>query len=429
MKDRSRWKNQTVTTEADMNTGEQSRLGEEIGPALLTIEKNQQSVGPGTPKLPESIWTGLVAEYRNIVAGCTEAPEEFHLASFLTAAGCLVGRTAWVCNPHPIYPNLYSLLVGETGITRKTTAYRFAIDALTGGNSLLDGRAKIMQSLASLEGLAATMKTDSPPPFRVLCVLDEFKSLAAKNRQMATSNLIPGLTELFNTGSSFEINTKNRRVEIEKPFLCILAASTQAWFEESVSESDVSGGFLNRWLVFTGRTDKLIPFPKPVDPRRWEQFTVHLTEAVREAKSRYELTSDAKTVYEDFYRQFRTGRLRDVRSSEVSSRMDLHATKLALLYAVLARHSAIEKDDIENGIAIAVYCAKVMGPIADRIGKSPQVDLEARIIEALQSGPMKGREIYRKLHVSAAQFDSTAKALSSVGMIRSPALGSWELVA
>ena len=144
-------------------------------------------------QLPGTAWTGLFDAYGQLVRPCTEAPEAFHLGSFITVAGCLVGRTAWVCNPHPIYPNFYTLLVGKTGLARKTTAYRFGVDLLRDGAALLNVDAKLLHGLASIEGLAAAMSHPDPATSnRILCVQDEFKSLAMKNKQKAVSNLIQG---------------------------------------------------------------------------------------------------------------------------------------------------------------------------------------------------------------------------------------------
>src|SRR5579863_7050955 len=80
------------------------------------------------PTLDAVAWRGLAGSYRDIVSPCTEAPDAFHLASFIAAVGCLIGRKAWVCCPHQTYPNFYSLLIGKTANARKTTAYQFALD-------------------------------------------------------------------------------------------------------------------------------------------------------------------------------------------------------------------------------------------------------------------------------------------------------------
>ena len=206
------------------------------------------------PELPEIVWTGLAAEYGALVADCTEAPRAFHLASLFAAAGCLLGRNVWMETPHRIFANSYSLLIGETGFARKTTAARFATKLAHEAALVLGLKMKCIYGLASVEGLAAAMsEPGSTEPSRVLVIEDEFRSLLAKGQQKAVSNLIPRLTELYSHLDSFEVNTRTNRIEVKQFFLSMLAASTGSWFTEYMRGSDVSGGFLNRWMVFAGR--------------------------------------------------------------------------------------------------------------------------------------------------------------------------------
>jgi hypothetical protein len=83
-----------------------------------------------TPVLPNIALHGMAGRFVDILRDSTEAPPDFLLAAFLTSVGALIGRTAWVNYPRPTYPNLYSLLVGETSSARKTTAMSFALDLM-----------------------------------------------------------------------------------------------------------------------------------------------------------------------------------------------------------------------------------------------------------------------------------------------------------
>jgi hypothetical protein len=240
---------------------------------------------PTFAKLNDVAWRGLAGRYRDVVSRCTEAPDVFHLGSFVAAVGCLIGRKAWVCCPHRVYPNFYSLLVGKTANARKTTAYQFSIDLFDEVQELLyDDHAKRLNGLASPEGLALAMKyRDSQEPYRILGIEDEFRSLITKGGQRAVANLIPKITGLFNSPRAFEVNTKNNPILVRNPFLCLLAASTRAWFEQSLTQRDVSGGFLNRWLLFEGQAEKELPTPPPVEQRPWENLVLEVADAFRTA--------------------------------------------------------------------------------------------------------------------------------------------------
>lgn len=197
-------------------------------------------------KLPSSVWTGLTEQYLSLVGPSTEAPAEYHLASFVSAFGCLVGRRAWVLNPHPLYPNFYIGLIGETGDARKSTAYQFALNLMRDVAEQVDANVKPLRGLASIEGLAVAMRGgDSARSYGILAIEDELRSLITKGQQKGVANLIPRLTELYNCPDSFEVNTRADRLLIHNPFLSILTSTTESWFQESITDSEILGGFIN----------------------------------------------------------------------------------------------------------------------------------------------------------------------------------------
>jgi hypothetical protein len=368
-------------------------------------------------QLPAIVWSAIPQRYLDLVGPCTEAPVEFHLITLIVAIGCLIGRRCWVMMPHATFPNFYALLIGETGDSRKTTAYRFGIDLLRDVSDRIDAKVKPLFGLASIEGLAAAMKDgDSAEAFRILAVEDEFKSLIRKGQQKSTSNLIPRLTELYNTLARFEVNTKADRIVIQDPFLSVISSTTDTWFAECMSESEISGGFLNRWVVLRGKSDKLIAFPEPVDDGKWQRLVHDLAQAVQRASGRFTLSDGAKEVYSEFYRLFRT-RQGEGLLLEATSRGHLHAIKFGLVYAVLAGHSQIEADDIKRGIALAVHCGNVAQSSAVGIGQSRIGKQEQQLLTALRAGRLSPRDVLRRFGWSADELSRLSRGLQHAGLV------------
>ena len=81
---------------------------------------------PPPPKpsiaLPDNIWRGLFAEYRDLVSGTTEAPDIYHFGIFAFVLGVTLARRIWLNYARPIYPNFYICEVGTSALTRKGTA-------------------------------------------------------------------------------------------------------------------------------------------------------------------------------------------------------------------------------------------------------------------------------------------------------------------
>src|SRR5205085_145293 len=113
---------------------------------------------------------------------------------------------------------------------------------------------------------------------------DELRSLITKGQQKGVANLIPRLVELYNCPDSFEVNTRADRVLIPTPFLSIITSTTESWFQESISDSEVLGGFVNRWCFFKGEADKLIPLPQPPCRAEWDRLVESVATVVANAR-------------------------------------------------------------------------------------------------------------------------------------------------
>lgn len=292
------------------------------------------------------------------------------------------------------------------------------MDVFDGVQDLLyDDHAKRLNGLASPEGLALAMKyRESPEPYRILGIEDEFRSLITKGGQRAVANLIPKITELFNCPRAFEVNTKSNPILVRNPFLCMLAASTRAWFEQSMTQRDVSGGFLNRWLLFEGQAEKELPTPPPVRQRPWEDVVLEVADAIHSASGFFQFSREADAYYNDFYHVTR----RDF-DSEATSRTDLHGRKLGMLYAILAnrKDNLIHLDDIESGAEVAKYCARVAEPIAACLEVSLQRGLEERVVSRIGTKPgVDKRDLYRSLHISSIELYRILDHLVRNGIIR-----------
>ena len=368
--------------------------------------------------MPAIAYHGLVERFVEVLSKSTEAPREFLVAAFLTVVGALIGRQAWVTYSRPTYPNLFTLLIGETATARKTTAMAFALDLMTTVVERTHLKVKPLYGLASVEGLAAAMKDgDAQDSYRVVAVEDELKSLLRKAQQKGVSNLIPRLTELFNCGPSFEVNTKADKTIIKNPFACIVSASTPAWFAESIGESEISGGFLNRWTMFSGKTDKLIPFPESPDAATWERIVEELTCVVRQARGDYLLSQEARELFGDFFRTLRSACKEEGLRTEATARTDLHAIKFALLFAVLDRKRRIEVDDVSRGIALAAFNMDVAVSVIGSAGLSRMGAREQRLMAALKTGRLSTREAMKSLHISADELNQVSRSLERLGLI------------
>src|SRR5262245_23686666 len=101
-----------------------SNDSEEFQEENPTSEETQQEA---LPEFPEEAFTGLFKAYRDLVEPCTEAPSSYHWVTFLTMTGLLLGRNVFIRTPFPLYLNFFSLLIGSTGLNRKSTTMTFGV--------------------------------------------------------------------------------------------------------------------------------------------------------------------------------------------------------------------------------------------------------------------------------------------------------------
>ena len=129
----------------------------DVNPLEAMRKAAPASESTALPEIGSIVYYGLAGRFVDLLQQSTEAPREFRLAAFLTVVGALIGRRAWVTYSRPTYPNFYTLLVGQTASSRKTTVTSFALDVMNEVSALITGKVKMLYGLASIEGLAAAM--------------------------------------------------------------------------------------------------------------------------------------------------------------------------------------------------------------------------------------------------------------------------------
>ena len=364
--------------------------------------------------LTGNCYRGGFESYRKALLNSTEACDQYHLACFAVVAGLVVGRRAYLPHGGWLFPNLYVVLVGPTGISRKSTAIRFA-------RQMLEGFEVEPITTASWEGLIDHLDEN-----RIALMLPgEFKSLILKARQKSTANLIPGLTELYDCPPTLRHRTRGSNAEVERPFLSILTASTRAWLQESSDESDAAGGFLNRWIYVDGVPKPPMPLPVEPEETHWNEARQALEEMDRwlkgfplEAGLRLELTTEAQDRWVEFYTELRDDQPRSELLAQLGQRLQESALKMAMLYALLEQSEVIKRDHLDAGISFARWQRKAQARAFEGFGNSKQKKLEDRIVQHLErfhenSRKPKRWELQQAIggKTSAGEFDYALQAL------------------
>jgi len=382
-------------------------------------------------RLSPAVWRGVVADYRDMLECTTEAPDAYHLFTFLTCVGSLIGRRAYINYAgFPLYANLYTAIVGPTGEGRKTTSLRHAERAVKN----VDGSWQILKGISSAEGLLAQLadpwaneRGNGGVPDqggtgdkRLLLCLSELSTLLKKAQQKGVSNIVPLLTECFDCPSELHLPTRNDPLVVTAPYVSLIAASTPSWLED-LQDRDILGGFGNRFIYILGQKKKPIPFPDPPNNDLGQKVEAHLCDMLAwlPDEMEVELHESAKHLWRDFYTRWRSLAWSDEVVAAIVQRIPDITLKIALIYALLEKQSVITEEILSAAIEAGGYAVASAQRIFSEFHTSRSSTLEKRVVDVLAKGPQKYGDLHRAVggRYSTQELQPVLEALKKAGIL------------
>ena len=399
-------------------------------PDPMPVQSELKGVEIFSLDLPESVWRGVIGDYRKMLATTTEASDAYHLFTFLACVGSVIGRQAYITYGNPIYCNLYVCLVGKTGQDRKSTALRHAERTLR----CVDECWRVLRGLSSAEGLLAqiadpwqkenrkgeVVDQGGTGDKRLMVWLGELSSLLRKAKQERVSNIVPIMTEAFDCPPDLHLPTKADPITVTEPYISLVAASTPSWLED-LQDRDVLGGFANRFAFVLGEAKAPIPFPDAPDVQLRDQIVSHIKEVMEWLAEPVEitLTESARDLWREYYTRWHSLTWSDEIMSAMVQRVPDMVLKISLLFAVLEKRMQIDAETLTAGIDAGGYLAASMQRIFSDFHTSKEIKREKRIETVLADGPMKYAGLRRALggRHSAEEINKTLYALKKSGQI------------
>lgn len=388
---------------------------------------------------PEELLFDVFKPYAAAFQGRTEVPMAFHFAVLKTVIGASLGRRVYLDAARPIYPNFYTVLVGQTGVARKSTALRLG-EAVLGDS---DPAVLILRSLSTPEGLlqifcppegykmgSSVPDSSVDPPevseqmdfmlenavqgvegFRVLLSFDEFSYVLKKASKSHGEGLIQTLTEAYDYPTQLDLPTRVNPLSADHPCLSIMAATTHAWLESTLKLEDIQGGFANRFCYYHGMSTDFIFKSQPGD----DQFLNVVKYSVNQYRQKFlvptafQFDEDADREGEIWYIAHREA-LRKERNPlirEALARTDINMYKAALLHAAITNDSGdfgIGVTSLRWAIQLAEYLQTVTTSIYQDFNLSETRRLEQRIVDLLSHQPNQtARELAKRISWASAK--------------------------
>jgi len=256
-------------------------------------------------------------------------------------------------NFYILYPNLYVILVSESGVGMKSTA----LDIGTELSSKAVPDLTIMRGKLTIGYLvdwmtqAQSKNLDKLAEVTIHC--SEFKVFA--RGAYANSGLIEDLTDLFDCGP-FEYRTKNQGIYIiEKPCINLRAASTPEWLTTGSAADFIGGGFSSRIVPVAILIDeKQIANPKKVSlSNELERKLIADLNQISQLRGAFFVTKEAEDFFEKWYLVRDKYKSPDQRLKGYFSKKHTMVHKVAMsISASINDDMVITEEHIESALAL-----------------------------------------------------------------------------
>jgi len=371
--------------------------------------------------LPVCEWPipkGLFQDYVKWARPRTEAPMAFHVASLLGATALLLGRKCKIqVGDLTFYPVIYAISIGESTMVRKTHAVNMMRRVL----QIVEEKLQLPHSLV--------LADDGTPEglLRELCNKSSgikiFNEFGAFLKQVKKRDFLRGFTglftELFDCPDTYSKQLSQSSLSIDEPFLCIHGSTTREWLLDAMDETDITSGFLARFLFFPGESKtKLIPITFPRNRPVEDQLAQQLA-SLHEISGTFKPTTEAESIYSDWYIKHRH-ELQEPSMALLSAyygRLEGYVWKIAFIFEATTNPNleSISAASVQLAIDFVERLKRGLKPLIQReLQPSPMAKVLERIRRMIQKAGASGitrTDLLKNSHLASKQLDGVIHTL------------------
>lgn len=232
-----------------------------------------------------------------------QSPTIFHCWTALSTIASAMRRRCWIDRSfYILYPNLYIILVSESGVGMKSTAIKIGTNTFLGKAvpdlTIMRG-AITVKFLVDWMSQALAKSPDQTAEVTIFC--EEFKVFA--KGLYSDSGLIENLTKIYDCGI-WEYGTGGQGIyKIDKPCINLLAGSTPEWLTTGSAADFIGGGFSSRIIpVAILKDEKQVANPKriPLSDELEKRLVADLTQ-ISKLSGPFFVTKEAEDFFEKWY--------------------------------------------------------------------------------------------------------------------------------
>lgn len=193
-------------------------------------------------------------------------------------------------------------------------------------------------------------------------------------------------------GGDIEPLTKNSRIRVTRPHLCIAGHITRDELTKQMGGGELRNGFANRFLWCCARRRQRVPFPATLDGDKVSELASRIARAIAKAREvgPVHLAPDARDTWLEAYPKLTEEQ--GGAYGAATSRGEAQVLRLALIYALLDGEATIRAVHLNAALALWSYC----DASAKYLFEQPEDGRwTQKVIEALKAGPMIRSELAR----------------------------------
>lgn len=272
----------------------------------------------------------------------------------------VIGRRIRVERPHaPVYLNTYAILCAESGITRKSTAVRFATSLLQKYVDECGAEEAVLAGGITAGALDRDLAELTTKWGHAHLALSSSELVSLLGRGQFSAGLPGKLTDLYDCPDMYTRSTTAQGTAIARQvYVTLLGASTPSWLVRAVNPDVVEGGFTSRCLfIIEEKPKRLIAWPEEASHAdrldtlggRLHKLKGDTDYAIKRAGGIY-LTTVARQSFTDWYEQRRLAT--DAFGASFEAREDHHILRLAAILCASDGSWEVDEHHLANSIAI-----------------------------------------------------------------------------
>ena len=369
------------------------------------------------PAVHSAAYHGVAGEYVKAIAADTESDPLAVLVQVLAWVGCKIGRSAWIRHGNVThYPLIWPLIVGRTSTGRKGNSAADSLSSLNSLSSLPRTRSGLSSGEGLIEAFMAKNPDDAAPDPRMIVLETEWESVLARTRREGNT-LSAVLRDAWDGRTLATMHAGGASREVGVHALTVVGHITPQALQEGMTGSDLTNGFLNRFIPIAVHRPHLVVWPEEMTVSARNALVTIATKK-SDVDGEFTLTPEAKNLYAHWYTTYSDESEKTAdRVAMATGRAVPNLLRLALIYAWLDDSlGLIDVDHVKAATAI-IDNARASAQLLLAAGRA---GVDGKILKALREvGPMTKTDLFNHFarHVSADQLNEALTTLVESGEV------------